>query len=238
LYNLDMDKSELTNLLNGKEPEAITRTLAMMAYNPSIGRVLEKGGVDRFADLMVETVPKFYGLVTHEHFESVHAGACEAILNSFKTNRGNSLSYGQAQKPLNVFLKVYVDWASQPNADLAQALRPLLHVPLDSLLMEFIANEFRDEYQSRIMPLRQRLAEWIASRMEGGTPKMVSRSWGNEFSLTGVMMKEIYLAWQEILRSLYPGKPVMLDIIWVLERARIRASGMAVPVGDDPGCAT
>lgn len=33
----------------------------MMAYNPAIGRVLEKGGVDRFADLMVETVPKFYG---------------------------------------------------------------------------------------------------------------------------------------------------------------------------------
>jgi len=104
LYNMGMDKSQLTNHLNGKEPEAITRTLAMMAYNPSIGRVLEKGGVDRFPDLMVETVPKFYGLVTREHFESVHAGACEDILSSFKTNRGNSLSYGQAQKPLNVFL--------------------------------------------------------------------------------------------------------------------------------------
>ncbi len=93
-----MDKPELTRLLARKEPEAITRTLAMMAYNPAIGRVLEKGGVDRFADLMLETIPKLYGLVTRDHFESVHAGACERILASFKTNRGQNLSYGQAQK--------------------------------------------------------------------------------------------------------------------------------------------
>src|SRR5713226_7189554 len=109
-----MDKLALVQLISGKEPEAVTRTLAMMAYNPAIGRVLEKGGVDRFADLMVETIPKFYGLVTREHFEVVHAGACEEILASFKTNRGQNLSYGQAQKPLNVFLKVYVDWARRP----------------------------------------------------------------------------------------------------------------------------
>ena len=134
-----MDKPELTRLLAGKEPEAITRTLAMMAYNPAIGRVLEKGGVDRFADLMLETIPKLYGLVTRDHFESVHAGACERILASFKTNRGQNLSYGQAQKPLNVFLKVYVDWAKRPDTALAEKLTPLLHVPLDSLLMEFVA---------------------------------------------------------------------------------------------------
>jgi hypothetical protein len=154
-------------------------------------------------------------------------------LASFKTNRDNPLSYGQAQKPLNVFLKVYVDYAGQPTADLAQKLRPLLHVPLDSLLMEFIAREFQNEYKARIPPLRQRLAEWIAGRMEKGTPKLVSRAWGAEFSLTGIAIKEIYLAWQEMLRVLYPGKPVTLDIIWMLERSRIRASGKAVPVEDD-----
>jgi hypothetical protein len=222
-----MDKFDLTKLLTGKEPEAITRTLAMMAYIPAIARALEKGGVDRFADLMTETVPKFYGLVSKAHFEAVHAQTCERILALFKTNRGDTLSYGQGQKPFNVFLKVYVDWAGQPTADLAQKLRPLLHVPLDSLLMEFIAREFPDEYQSRIVSLRQRLAEWIAGRMEKSTPRMVSRAWGTEFSLTAIVTKEIYLAWQELLRTLYPGKPVQLDIIWVLERMRLRKEGKA-----------
>src|SRR5712691_5600062 len=55
----------ITQLLR-QEPEAITRTIAMMAYNPSIGRVLQRGGVDQFADLMLETVPKLFGLVTRE----------------------------------------------------------------------------------------------------------------------------------------------------------------------------
>ena len=50
-----MDKLELVRLLSGREPEGIIRTLAMMAYIPAISRVLEKGGVDKFADLMVET---------------------------------------------------------------------------------------------------------------------------------------------------------------------------------------
>jgi hypothetical protein len=145
-----MEKSELVQLISGKEPEAVTRTMAMMAYNPAIGRVLESGGVGKFADIVVEMLPKFYGLVTREHFETIHTQTCERILASFKTNKGKDLSYGQAQKPWNVFLKVYVDWARRPTPDLAQKLAPLLHVPLDSLVMKFMAREFRAEYDTRI----------------------------------------------------------------------------------------
>jgi len=36
-----------------------------MAYIPAIGRVLEKGGVDRFAELMVQTIPKFASDYSH-----------------------------------------------------------------------------------------------------------------------------------------------------------------------------
>src|SRR5258708_1950836 len=186
-----MDKFDLTKLLVGKEQEAITRTLAMMAYIPAIGRVLEKGGVDRFADLMYETIPKFYGLVTRDHFESVHSVACERILASIKSNRGETLSYGQAQKPLNVFLKVYIDWAGQPGADLAEKLRPHLHVPLDSLLMEFIAREFREEYEARVVKLRRQLADRLTERLKehlpDSSPRMIAQAFfGSEFSLVGI----------------------------------------------------
>ncbi len=228
-----MDKLALVQLISGKEPEAVTRTLAMMAYNPAIGRVLEKGGVDKFSDLMVKTIPKFYGLPTRERFEKVHAETCDEIRSTFKTSRKESPSYSQAQKPLNVFLKVYVDWAGQPSRDLAESLRPFLHVPLDGLLMEFIAREFPDEYRTRIAPIRERLAEWLSGRLENATPKMIGRAWGKEFSLTGIVTKEIYLSWQDLLRELWPAKPVMLDIIWVLERARIRATEKPVPAEEE-----
>jgi hypothetical protein len=44
-----MDQAGLTQYLVGREPEAVIRTFAMMAYNPAIGRVLEGGSVVRFA---------------------------------------------------------------------------------------------------------------------------------------------------------------------------------------------
>ena len=37
--------------LKEQENQSIIEGLAMMAYNPSIGRVLEKGGVNKFAKL-------------------------------------------------------------------------------------------------------------------------------------------------------------------------------------------
>jgi hypothetical protein len=223
-----MDKVELVRLLSGREPEAITRTLAMMAYIPAIGRALGEGGVGKFVDLMVETVPKFYGYVTREHFDTIHAQACERILSSFKTNRNQNLSYGQAQKPLNVFLKVYVYWAKRPDPELAEKLIPFLHVPLDSILMRFIAREFPEEYKERIGRPRQHLAERTAERLKGhlpnSTPALVRRAlFGNAFSLVGIN-KEIYLAWQGFLCSLWSSKPVMLDTIWTLERRKVPAS--------------
>src|SRR6266850_1775800 len=105
-----MDKAGLVQLLTGREPEAIVRTLAMMAYIPAIGRVLKKGGVIRFVGLMNELVPHLYTAQgAREDFDAWHAGACRQIVENFKTAKDRTLSYGQAQKPLNVFLKVYVD---------------------------------------------------------------------------------------------------------------------------------
>jgi len=37
---------------------------------------------------------------------------------------------------------------------------------------------------------------------------------GNEFSVTAIN-KEIYITWQRLLHSLWPGKPVMLDFVWL-----------------------
>jgi hypothetical protein len=218
-----MDQLALLKLLTGREQEAITRTLAMMAYNPAIGRVLEEGSVGRFSDLMMDIVPRFYGEVSRERFETLHAETCARIIESFKTNRGKALSYGQAQKPLNVFFKVFVDWAKQPDRELAEKLVPLLHVPLDSVLMTFIKREFPDEYQKNIGRLREqkrdRLTQRIALRSEfaSNARGLARHVQGREFSLSSID-KELYIVWQLLLRSLYSAKPVLLDIIWVLER--------------------
>jgi hypothetical protein len=48
-------------------------------------------------------------------------------------------------------------------------------------------------------------------------PKAIAnRLMGGRVSHTAID-KEIYLQWQQFLRTLWPGKPVRLDIVWVLE---------------------
>ncbi len=164
--------SKVLSLVSGREPEAIARTLAMMAYYPAIGRVLSKGGVKQFQDLVCEIVPKLYHVqASREQFDKLHAETSQEIIAMFRTNRQKSLSYGQAQKPLNVFLKVYVDWAKQPTRELADKLAPFLHVPLDSLLMTFFWREVPGEYQSRIVPLRRQRIERTAERLSMVTEK-------------------------------------------------------------------
>ena len=216
-----MDQAGLATLLVGREPEAIIRTLAMMSYNPAIGCVLEEGGVLRFADLMAASIPNIYTALIGRTFDTWHAEVCDKILADFKTSRGEKLSYGQAQKPLNVFLKVYVDWAKLPSRELAEKLTPVLHVPLDSVLMKFMKREFESEYESRIASVRRLKMERIVERakeISDVSPKAIAnRLMGTEFSLTAID-KEIYLQWQQFLRTLWPGKPVQLDIVGVLER--------------------
>jgi hypothetical protein len=212
---------KINKLIVGREPDAITRTLAMMAYNLAIGRVLEPGAVDRFSDLMVEAIPKLYGRTTREVFDKWHGEVCERIIDSFKTALQTTPSYGQAQKPVNVFLKVYVDWAKRPTPDLAEKLAPWLHVPLDSILMKYFKRELPEEYENHIGRIRRRRFDRTAQRLTTiNNPRSVARSMlGNEFSLAAID-KETYLAWQQLFQTLYPAKPVMLDIIWFLKRKK------------------
>lgn len=219
-----MDKLELSRLLAGREQDAITRTIAMMTFVPAIGRVLQEDAVWGFADLMVEATSRLYGMPSRESFDLLHAETCERLIASQKTARGQTPAYGHAQKPINVFLKVYVDWAKLPDRSLAETLVPFLHVPLDSLLMKFISREFSEDYEMRIGKLRRRRIDHTAERAKDfpDARSLARMLAGKEFSLAAVD-KELYLAWQEFFRDLWPSKPLMLDIIWFLERTRIRS---------------
>lgn len=220
-------RSKVLGLITGREPEAIARTLAMMAYIPAIGRALARGGVKQFQDLMWKTIPKLYEAQADKgRFDALHAEACQRVISAFKTNHQYTLSYGQAQKPLNVFFKVYIDWAKQPSRELADKLAPFLHVPLDSLLMKFFSRELPVEYETHIAPLRRQRAERFAEGAKKLSETRFSRSViesaiGLRFSLTAIDY-ETYMAWQRMFRALYPAKPVMLDIIWSVERLDLR----------------
>lgn len=195
-----MKIEDIVKELQEREPEAILRTLAFMAYNPSIGRVLESGGVKKFEQIVVNKMQGIEVIDNEKEFDNFHKRFVKTLISKVKTNKGKKLSYGQAQKPINTFFKVYIDWASLPNRKIADRFRKFMHCPLDKIFMKSIKDKFKYEYEREVLPIYRK--------------KHIRPS---NLSLTSID-EEVYNAWQELIRSIYPEKPVLLDVFWALNR--------------------
>jgi hypothetical protein len=167
--------------------------LGSLAFLRSQGRTLNAGSQSEFIDYLWERVVPVLRYLRKHNFEETHKTWVEELQGLLKTNRKKSLSYGQGQKSLNVFLKFYIDWATLPDTETASRLRPLIHCPLDSVVMRHLKLAFPQAYASRV--------------------KSVHR----DFSLAA-MDQVAYQAWQAWIRDLSPEKPVYVDIAWALER--------------------
>src|SRR5436190_21332608 len=99
-------RNDFISQLIASEDNSITSVIAFSTYNPSIGRVLEAGGVAKFQRIAGDLVSKLSSVKSLEDFDALHHRTVLKIIRTFKTSRGTRVSYGQAQKPLNVFLKV------------------------------------------------------------------------------------------------------------------------------------
>jgi hypothetical protein len=181
--------------LKEHEDYATTCMIAFMSYNPSIGRVLEPGGVAKFQEVALRLVRSLRNIRSRDDFDRMHRRYVRYIMKRFRTSEGKKLSYGQAQKPLNVFLKVYVDRSRKPSPSISRPLRPYLHVPLDSIMMKTIKAEYPEDYQKKIRP-------YLADQRQ-------------HFSLSKVDGR-LYWKWQMLFREKYPAKPVLFDVAWAL----------------------
>lgn len=167
-----------------------------MSYNPSIGRVLKKGGVKLFQEMAIEKVSRLKRIKTEKGFDAFHKDWVSEFIEKIKTNKKCKCSYGQAQKAINVFLKLFVDWAKLPDKKTAKGILPFLHVPLDSILMEALSKKYKDFYKEKIKPLQ---------------------TCNRPFSLSQVD-KETYNEWQKFFREKYRKKPLLFDIVWAMNR--------------------
>lgn len=187
---------EFIEKLKKKEKQSIIEVMAFMSYNPSIGRVLEKGGVKVFQAMAVKKVSKLKKINTEEEFDAFHKRWMFEFGNNIKTNKNIKCSYGQAQKAINVFLKLFVDWANLPNKNTAKKILPFLHVPLDSILMKKVSKNYIDFYKKEIKPLQEDNQNFRLSKVN----------------------ERIYVKWQNFFREKYSEKPLLFDIVWAINR--------------------
>lgn len=182
--------------LKKREKQSIIEVMAFMSYNPSIGRVLKKGGVKVFQKMAIQKVSKLEEINTMEDFDTFHKKWVSEFIDKIKTNKDIECSYGQAQKAINVFFKLFVDWANLPDENTAKKILPFLHVPLDKILMKNVKIEYPGFYKREIKPLQ---------------------GYNYSFSLSKVD-EEIYNKWQDFFREKHPRKPLLFDITWAINR--------------------
>lgn len=199
-----MNKKEikqLVALLSQKENLEVLHTMAFMSYNPSIGRVLEKKGVKKFSKFAEQIIDDLSRTHSQKEFDSYHHKWLQTFQNRIKTNQGKRCSIGQAQKAINVFLKLYYDWGIVASTAYGKNIRKYLHVPLDSYLMKFFKEKFRN-------------SDIFKTVSHYSTKNHI---YSNN-SLSYIREYKQYFAWQAFFRSLYPKRPILFDIVWALER--------------------
>ncbi|MBU1299990.1 MAG: hypothetical protein KKG06_01475 [Bacteroidetes bacterium] len=191
-----LDDSFIADLLE-KEDDSVISVMAFMSYNPSIGRVLQKGGVRKFQKWMLKMVLELNDVSNMQDFDKLHKKYLNKIITQLKTSNNSSVSFGQAQKPINVFLKVFMDWARKPNEEMRDKILPFLHVPLDSILMKTIKKKYPEWYKTEIKPSIKNIQQ--------------------EFSLSKIDYN-LYCKWQQFFRKKYRTKPLVFDVAWALNR--------------------
>jgi len=187
------------DILRNCEQEAIDKTILMMAYNPSCARIFSSEANKKIKNKIFSVIESLYDIKNQSDFNKTHKEILDDIVTNVKNvnakNLHKKISYGQAQKGLNVFLKVYVDWANRPSQKISEIIRPLLHCPLDSYVMKTLKKKEKSLFEKY-----------------GKLP----------CDLKNISTYEQYMNWQrlidEILANKYGNeKRILIDVIWFLE---------------------
>jgi len=176
---------------------------------------LERQFFPKFQELSFIFALKLKSVSSCEEFDLFHRSFIQAFRQDIKTRGGTIVSYGEAQKPVNIFLKEYVERSKLLDAALADRLSPMLHVTLDGIIIMYMQSFFREDFNSFIAPVSQVCGLIDIYDITQYRNKDISESLQNQLMFIN---HEVYTAWQSWFRSILPERPVLLDTVWSIAR--------------------
>jgi hypothetical protein len=180
-----------------------------------LSRLMERDFLPKLQDLAWQHSQEFKSVCSAEDFDACHHRFVDSLLTHIRSRSGGSVSYGEAQQAVNIFLKEYVECSQILPAEESRRLSPFLHVTLDGVVILYLQAFFRDGY-----------LHYVAPAMAGGCdfpePSFHIKD-VNEKSLRRLLAfdYEPYSAWQSWFRSIAPERPVLLDAVWSLARLKL-----------------
>lgn len=215
-----MDYDGLIQHLRDSEVEVVVKELAMAEI--MLARMVprfEKNCISKFQSLAWEYSKKLVNIASVGDFDMFHKEFVTAFREQIKSENGDSASYGEAQKPINLFLKSYVDRFAIPGEITARILRPFLHVPLDKVVTSYFRSHFREDHNRFIAPVHREINQLVKAK----NPGLSARIPDSFLSQLKYIEEDEYSAWQNWFRQIYPERPVLLDNVWFFERPKAKS---------------
>jgi hypothetical protein len=191
--------------------------------NSDIGKVvlsrlekrLERQFFPKFQDMCYKFAIRLKSVNSHEEFDLLHRSFVQAFRQEIKTRSGTVVSYGDAQKPINIFFKEYVEKSKLLDESISARLSPFLHVTLDGILILYMQSFFREDYNAFISPLNKSCGVIDVYDIAQYRNKDISESLQTQLMFFN---SQVYNAWQTWFRSISPERPVLLDTVWSIAR--------------------
>jgi len=218
------DYSSLIRSCHDRENEEVTQNIdtgAMMLKRLS-GR-LERDFFPKFQDLGWQFSRHLRSLNTMAEFDAFHHEFVTAFRDTIKGRHGTIISYGEAQQPINVFLKDYIENIHVLGASEAVRLRQYLHVTMDGVMIYYLQSFFYEDYMQHIAPHNDSCGYFDSHRVPPFYRQDISQSQLTQLLFIG---RDTYYAWQTWFRQINPSRPSLLDTIWSISRKTLFAGGL------------
>lgn len=217
------DYNSLINECRHREEEEKTQGIDIGAI--MLGRLasrLERDFFPKFQELGWQASRRLSSIRTLDDFDNFHHEFIESFRTEIKTRSGTIVSYGEAQQPVNVFLKDYVENIQSLGAEATERLRKFLHVTLDGMVIYYLQSFFREDYLRYIGPHRDACGHFDSGRGLSFHQQDTSQSQLIQLLFIG---RDTYYAWQSWFRSISPECPSLLDSIWSIARQTLFSRG-------------
>ena len=218
------DYSSLIRSCHDREQQETSREIdtgAMMLKR--LSSRLERDFFPKFQELGWQYSRPLRSIESADEFDTHHHAFVTAFRETIKARNGTVISYGEAQQPINIFLRDYVDNIHLLGTSEANRLRQYLHVTMDGVMIYYLQSFFNEDHMRYIAPHND-----ACGYFDSGHPTPFYRQDLSQSQLTQLLFigRETYYAWQNWFRQIYPNRPSLLDAIWSIARQTLFSRGL------------
>lgn len=168
-------------------------------------RLFAKSSKERIARQLWDLTSDLPTISSADDYEQMHRGFCywfcqeirtaQKTLKNGKTKQSQRASFGQAAKVLDVALKVYIYYCSQPSSDLSARIVPFLHGAMDTAMMKYLAHKYPET------PVRTTTIEQVDEQTYCLLQGLLARDINERFHNDILPVQWDDILWQELNRE-------------------------------------